>query len=266
MNQLKEKVVWVTGATSGIGEALVHNLKKEGAKVILSARREEELKQVQESSGLDTNNSLCLPLNLTETESFPDKYQQIKDKFGQIDILINNAGQSQRSLIKDTDLEVYRKLFEVNFFGNIALTKTILPDMMKRKSGSIVVISSIVGKVPTQLRSGYSASKHALHGFYDSLRLEVIEDNIQVLLVLPGYVKTNVSINAVTGNGKEYGKMDEATEAGMEPEECAKKILEAIKKGETEVVIAGFKENLAVTLKRLAPDLLFHIMRGSKVT
>lgn len=266
MNDLKGKICWVTGASSGIGEGLVKKLKKQEAKVILSARRKDELIRVQKDAGFSDADCLILEMDLTNPDSFDSKYKLVLNKFGKVDVLFNNGGISQRSLVRDTELSVYKKIFDVNFFGNIALSKTVLPDMLARKSGAIVVISSIVGKVGTQLRSGYSASKHALHGFYDALRLEVSDENVQILTILPGYIKTNVSINAVTGAGDKYGKMDDAQENGMPPEECAAKIIQALKNNESEVIIAGFKENLAVALKRFAPDLLTHVLKNSKVT
>ncbi len=266
MSFFKEKVCWVTGASSGIGEGIVKQLASRGAFVVLSARRKEELVRVQKQAGLTDTNSLVLGMDLSNPESFQKCYTDVVKVFKKVDILFNNGGISQRSLVKDTELSTYKKIFDVNFFGNIALTKVVLQDMINQKSGSIVVISSIVGKVATQLRSGYSASKHALHGFYDSLRLEVTDDNIQILTVLPGFIKTNVSLNALTGNGETYNKMDDALSEGMSAEECSIRILEAIESKQSEVIIAGLKENFAVVLKKIAPDLLDKLLRSTKVT
>ena len=266
MSYFKEKVCWVTGASSGIGEGIVKQLASKGAFVVLSARRKDELLRVQKQSGLTDTNSLILSMDLSNPESFQKCYTEVIKVFKKVDILFNNGGISQRSLVKDTELSTYKKIFDVNFFGNIALTKVVLQDMITQKSGSIVVISSIVGKVATQLRSGYSASKHALHGFYDSLRLEVADDNIQVLTVLPGFINTNVSLNALTGNGEKYNKMDDALNEGMSAEECSIRILEAIESKQSEVIIAGLKENFAVVLKKIAPDLLDKLLRNTKVT
>ncbi len=266
MSYFKDKVCWVTGASSGIGEGIVKQLASEGAIVVLSSRRREELERVQKQAGLNDKNSLIVEMDLSEPETFQQCYSEIIKVYKKVDILFNNGGISQRSLVKDTELSTYKKIFDVNFFGNIALTKTVLQDMINNKSGSIVVISSIVGKVATQLRSGYSASKHALHGFYDSLRLEVADDNIHILTVLPGFINTNVSLNALTGNGEKYNKMDDALSEGMSVEECSYRILEAIESKHSEVIIAGIKENFAVVLKKLAPDLLDMLLRSTKVT
>jgi dehydrogenase/reductase SDR family protein 7B len=266
MSYFKEKVCWVTGASSGIGEGVVKQLASQGAIVVLSARRKNELERVQKQAGLTHKNSLILEMDLSKPETFGQCYTEIIKVYKKVDILFNNGGISQRSLVKDTDLSTYKKIFDVNFFGNIALTKVVLQDMIDNKNGSIVVISSIVGKVATQLRSGYSASKHALQGFYDSLRLEVAHDNIQILTVLPGFINTNVSLNALTGNGEKYNKMDGALSEGMSVEECSYRILEAIENRQNEVIIAGIKENFAVILKRVAPDMLDMILRNTKVT
>jgi dehydrogenase/reductase SDR family protein 7B len=201
MSNLQNKVIWLTGASSGIGEALAYALAKENVKLILSARREDELQHVADKTQLPTADYLILPLDLSAPETFESKKSEALKKFGHIDILINNGGVSQRSLAKDTLVEVDRKIMEVNYFGTIALTKVLLPDFIKQKSGLLVVVSSAVGKFGSPWRSGYSASKHALHGFFDSLRAEIYNDGIKVLLVCPGFIQTNVSVNALIGTG-----------------------------------------------------------------
>src|ERR1700734_3733840 len=165
MRNFAGKVVWVTGASAGIGEALVKAFAKEGAKIILTARGEEELKRVQKEAGLNDTNSMVLPLDLSQIESIQAGVEKAKQKFPDIDILVCNAGVSQRSLIKDTKLEVDRKIMELNYFSNVALAKAVLPGMIARKQGRFVVISSVMGKMSVPLRSSYAASKHALHGF-----------------------------------------------------------------------------------------------------
>lgn len=263
---LKNKVCLVTGASSGIGEALVPVLKGEGAKVVLASRRKSELERVQRESGLDASNSLVVEMDLRKPDSFSEILNSITKSMGPIDVLFNNGGISQRSSVADTDLKVYREIMEVNFFSNIALTGLVLPSMIERNTGAIVVTGSIVGRVATQLRSGYSASKHALFGYYDALRLELSDKNILIQHVLPGFVKTNVSLNARKGDGSEHGLMDEAQLGGIPASECAREMVRALKNGETEVVIAGIKEQLALNLKRFAPDLLSQILKSTKVT
>jgi len=260
MESISGKVVWITGASSGIGEALVKAFAAQNAKIILTARREEELLRVKKEAGLSDENSLILPLDLYHTEGIAKSVEQIKQKFGTIDILVCNAGVVQRFAVKDSTIEVDRQIMELNFFAVTALTKSVLPTMLEKKSGHIVVISSVMGKVAIPNRSMYAASKHALHGFFDALRGEVFRDNIGVTVICPGYVRTNISINAVNADGKQYGKMDKGQEEGMAPEKCANGIIRAIKKNKDEVFIGG-KELRIILLKRFFPGLLNYILK-----
>ena len=265
MQTLQNKVIWLTGASSGIGEALAYALAKEGAKLILSARREEELQRVVQHTKLTEADYLILPMDLNAIETFEAKKAEALKKFGHIDILINNGGVSQRSLAKDTSVEVDRKIMDVNYFGTVALTKALMPDFIKQKSGLLVVVTSAVGKFGSPWRSGYSASKHALHGFFDSLRAELYEDGIRVLLVCPGFIQTNVSVNALTGTGAKLGSMDVATANGLTADECARQIIEGIKSGKEEIVVAKFKERFGVFAKRFFPGLFSTMIRRMAV-
>ncbi|NBC05487.1 MAG: SDR family NAD(P)-dependent oxidoreductase, partial [Bacteroidetes bacterium] len=201
---LPKKVVWITGASSGIGEALAYEFNKKGAYVILSARRIEELERVKENCDNEEETVRILPLDLTEQPSFPEKVEEAKTFFGTVDMLINNGGVSQRAYAVNSTMESVRRLMEVNFFGSVALTKALLPTFVNQRSGHIVVISSVMGKLGTKYRSAYAASKHALHGWFDCLRQEVYDDNIDVTLVCPGYIKTNITYNALTAEGEKY--------------------------------------------------------------
>ena len=259
----KNKIAWVTGASSGIGEGLVQELAAGGAKIILSARREPELIRVQKEAGLTNENSLILPMDMNETSSFAEKTNIVINRFGQIDFLFHNAGISQRGLVKDTSIEVDKKVMAVNFIGAVALTKVVLPFMLNRKEGHFIVISSLVGKFGTPVRSAYAASKHALHGFFESLRAEIWKENVQVTIVCPGYIQTNISVNAVDKDGNAYGKMDTNQAKGMNTRVCAGKILNAVRTGKREVLIGG-KETIAVYLKRFFPSLLWRIVRNYK--
>lgn len=250
----QQQRVWITGASAGIGEALAHAFHQAGAKLILSARREEELKRIQNECGGEPS-ARILPLDVTVATELAQKAAFALELFGGIDILVNNAGVSQRSLVKDTEIDVYRKLMEVNFFGAVALTKAVLPAMIERKSGHIVVISSLVGKFGTPLRSGYAAAKHALHGFFDSLRAEVGRDGIKVTLVCPGFIRTDVSLNALRGDGSLHAKMDSGQANGMPPEECATQTLRAVAAGKEEVTIGSRRDRNAVYLKRFFPGV-----------
>jgi short-subunit dehydrogenase len=260
MKRFENKVVWITGASSGIGEATAYQFAEEGAKLILSARREDELLRVKKQIGLPQNQVFILPMDVEKIDEIPQKAQQAINHFGKIDILFNNAGISQRGSVLETDMAVYEKIMNLNFFGVIALTKAVLPAMQQQKSGHIAVTSSISGKLATPMRSGYCASKHALHGFFDALRSEIYQDNISVTLICPGYIRTNISLNAVAADGSKFGKMDENQAHGMSPDECAKRILDAIAKKKQEVYMGG-KEVLGVYLKRFFPMILSKILR-----
>jgi short-subunit dehydrogenase len=254
------KVVWITGASSGIGEALARAFYQRGAKVILSARREEELNRVQASLGAKPEKMLVLPLDLADHDSLAKMTETALAKFGRIDILVNNGGISQRALTKDTKLDVDKKIMAVNYFGTVALTKAVLPIMLKQKSGQIVAISSLAGKFGTPLRSAYAASKHALHGFFESLRAETWHDGIKVMIVCPGYIHTNISVNALKGDGAVFNKMDQAVANGQSPEVCAQKILQGIEQGKNEIFIAGSDIKL-IYIKRFFPNRFSRMMR-----
>ncbi|KAF3884254.1 MULTISPECIES: SDR family oxidoreductase [Nostocales] len=260
MTQLLDKVVWITGASSGIGEALTYEIARQGAKIILSSRRERELHRVKNHCPGESDNYKVLPLDLTKAETWKSSAEQAESFFGRVDILINNGGISQRSLASKTSIEIEREIMEVNFFSAIALTKYILPGMIARQSGHIIAISSLVGKFGTPFRSTYAASKHALHGYFDSLRAEVWQENIQVTLICPGYIQTNVSLNALTETGDKYNIMDKNQAEGLPASQCAKAIVKAIQLNKEEIYIGG-KEIAGVYLKRLFPNLLSKIVR-----
>ncbi|KAA0991657.1 SDR family oxidoreductase [Dyadobacter aurulentus] len=261
MENFKNKVVWITGASSGIGEALAIAFAREGAKLVLTARRKEELERVKLATGLPDTSVLVLPMDVTDLEMAGPAAEQVIAQFQRIDIMVHNAGVSQRSYIKDTDLAVYRNLMEIDFFSTVALTKAVLPYMTRQKSGHFIVMSSVAGKIGTIMRSGYNAAKHALHGFYDSLRAEGYVDNIKVTTVCPGYIRTNISLNALNESGSKFGKMDANQANGIPAEECARQILNAVKKDKKEIYIGGFKEVAAIYLKRFFPTLLFDQVR-----
>ncbi len=261
----KNKTVWITGASGGLGEALAYAFAKEGAKLILSARRESELIRVKKNCSLPENDLLILPLDLANHDEIPSKVSFALKTFGTIDFLINNAGVSQRAFAKDTNFNVDKKLVDTNFLGTISLSKSLLPYFIQNKKGHYVVVTSVTGKYGSPFRSTYAATKHALHGFFDSLRAEHFDDNIKVTLICPGFVRTHLTINALTGNGSPQNKMDDATDKGLSPELCAKKILSAIKNEKEEVYIGGFREVGGVYLKRFFPLLFSKILRKAKV-
>jgi len=260
LNYFSGKVVWITGASSGIGEALVFQLAKQGAKIVLSSRNESILQDIVQRVNLAPENCLIIPFDLADTSKAESYVQQIIQKFTRIDFLINNGGTSQRGEVIATSQSVERNLFEINYFAQVALAKSVLPVMIKQQSGHITVVSSIAGKFGFYLRSSYSAAKHALHGYFESLRLEVEKNNVQVLLVCPGKIKTNISNNAILADGSKHAKMDESHVDAMPAEECAQKILAAIENNKQEILI-GRKEVLTVYMKRFFPSLLYKILR-----
>ncbi len=261
MTELAGTVIWITGASSGIGEALAILASRRGAKVILSARRENELQRVK---NLCSNSSqvAIYPLDLLKLGDLDQMLRHAQTLFGPIDVLVNNAGVSQRSLVLNTTLDVYRRIFELDFFATIALTKAVLPGMIERGGGHVVVISSVVGYISSPLRSGYAAAKHALHGFYDAARAELWRENVKFTLACPGYVRTNVSLNAVTGSGAANGVMEKAIAGGVDPQVCAEKIWRAVERNKDEVLVG--KEGLVVYLKRFFPALFGYIIKQYK--
>lgn len=261
---LTNKVTWITGASSGIGKELALQMNLKGAIVIASSRKEDKLNEVKNESAFPENFHV-LPLDLEQSTTFPEKVKKALEVNGRIDILINNGGISQRSEASKTDLEIDRKIMEINYFGNVALTKEVLPVMEQQKSGHIVVISSIAGKFGFYLRSAYAASKHALQGFYESLRLEEEKHNIKVLLVYPGKINTPISMSALNEKGEAHNEMDHNQATGMAVELCAANIIKAMAKNKKEILVGG-KEIKAVLLKRFIPKLFYKVIKKQKAT
>ncbi|MCC6371901.1 MAG: SDR family oxidoreductase [Bacteroidia bacterium] len=260
MKEFKDKVIWITGASSGIGEAIALELAKREARLILSARRAEELNRVAALTKLPPLDLMVLPFDLSDTTNASGLAAQVINKFGRIDILINNGGYSQRSEAMETPMDIHRQLMEVNYFSAVNLTQAVYPYMKRQKGGHIVVISSIAGKFGFYLRSSYSAAKHALHGFFESFRLETENQGIKTLMVCPGKIKTNVSVNAVTAKGEKHNAMDPSHQNAMSAEECAQHIIRAIGRNEEELLVGG-KELLIVKIRRYFPKLFSKIVR-----
>lgn len=262
--EFNDKVVWITGASSGIGESLARRFYELGANLILSSNEPVELNRVAKSLG--GQRVMILPLDLDKPSSLASKAKAALARFGCIDILINNGGISQRSLAHETRLPVDMKIMNTDFLGHVALTKSVLPSMLARKSGHIVVTSSIMGKIYTPLRSTYCAAKHALHGFFDALRAEVWSDNIRITIVCPTGVKTGISLNALTGNGRRYGTMDPVMAKGISPDECAARIIKAIIRNKEEVIIGKGFTKYASLVRRFFPGIYSRLIRRVKVT
>jgi short-subunit dehydrogenase len=253
--ELAGKAAWVTGASSGIGEALAKGLAARGANVVLSGRRVEELERVAKAAGGTT---LVLPFEATDYENLPAIVGKALQWRGGVDLLINNAGISQRSLALDTSFDVYRRIMEIDFFAPLKLTQFVLPSMVTRKSGHIVIISSVAGKVGAPLRTAYCAAKHACVGYYDALRAEIeAAYGIGVSVVTPGSVRTNVATNSMTGDGGVRGRSDENIENGMAPERAAEIILDGVENGVREIPVAEGMELAALQMRAANPEALF---------
>jgi short-subunit dehydrogenase len=260
---MKDKIIWITGASSGIGEALTYEFNKLGAKLIISSRNRDELFRVK-SNCINQIDVHVLSLDLEDNASLPAKTTDAVKIFGKIDILINSGGISQRSLALKTDLATEKRFMDINFWGTVILSKAVLPQMLAQGNGSIIAISSLVGKFGTRYRSSYAASKHALHGYFDSLRIEIDNPNIHIMLACPGFIKTNVTINALTADGSAQGTMDDAQENGMLATDFAKQLIKDIKAKKEEVYIGG-KEVKGILIKRFFPKLFAKIIKKAKV-
>jgi NADP-dependent 3-hydroxy acid dehydrogenase YdfG len=263
MSPFAGKIVWITGASSGIGEAIALAMAQTGARLILSARRADELQRVATLTGLPDSDLLILPLDMIDRASFPERVEQVRQRFGRIDYLFQNAGITQRGLVVDTAFSVYQRLMDVNFFGVVALTQAVLPLMLSQRTGHFVVTSSVAGKLGTKERSGYCASKHALHGFFDALRAETHSSGLRVTIVCPGYISTPISLHALSVDGQPHGRMDANQHEGMAPEKLASRLLQAVARQREEVYIGGL-EVYGIYLKRFFPTLLSRILRNRK--
>jgi short-subunit dehydrogenase len=252
----KDKSIWITGASSGIGKALAIEWAKYKTKLILSDRDIDKLSEVKINCEEKGAECLAIPFDLTDPEAIIQAAKKVKESFSTIDILVNNGGISQRSLAIETPVSVDRKIMETNFFGAITLTKEVLPLMKQNQSGHIVVISSVVGKFGFPLRTAYSASKHALQGYFESLRAELNSDNINITIVSPGRINTNISFNAINHEGKIHGIMDPGQAKGISAEKCAKKIILAVKKNKKDILVAR-GESLMVYIRKFLPSIYY---------
>lgn len=257
--KFKNKVVWITGASSGIGEALAYEFTREGAKTILSSNEQEELERVEKNCKEMGGECSVLFLDMLNSPSLEKAVKTAIDRFGVIDILINNAGISHRSFVTETDVEFDRKIIEIDFFSYVILTRNILPHMLERGGGQIAVTSSLSGLFGFPLRSAYAAAKHAVKGFFETMGIELRDKNIFVTIAYPGRIRTNISYHALTGDGQAQGKMDKSLAAGMPVDKCAKKYMNAIYKKKREVLIGG-KELIIVYIRRFFPWLFWRMV------
>ncbi|MDF1761888.1 MAG: SDR family oxidoreductase [Oleibacter sp.] len=265
-NHYKNKSIWITGASGGIGRALAKGLAAQGARLILSA-------PLMDTEALHSLIAECqngqehraVPFDLTSLDDINRAADEVLSSNSRINILINNAGMTHRSLIMDTDIQIDRILMEINYLGPLALTKRVLPGMVKQGAGQIVVISSVLGLIATPQRSAYIAAKHAMTGFYEALRSEVSAKGIDITMVFPGFVKTDIAKNAFTGSGGRHGKADPGQENAMTPESFAARVIRGVSARKERLMIAG-KEKILVYLTRLSPALVSQIVRRIRVT
>ena len=260
MSDVKDKTVWITGASSGIGAALAKTFSLAGANIILSGRRVDALEQV--AKNLKTKTKI-IPFEVTDYESLAEHVDTAWNWNGRVDILINNAGITQRSLALHTQPQVYTDLINIDLIAPIWLTQLQLPKMVQAGGAHIVAISSVAGRIGAPLRTAYSAAKHGLIGYMDALRAETeVTHNIRVTNVLPGSVATNISRNAMTKDGSRRGKSDENIDNGDDPMDCAAAILEAVKNNTRELLYAGDFEKSFAEMRHSDPEKLFDMIGG----
>lgn len=254
----KNKTVWITGASSGIGEALAIGLAARGSRLILSARNIRELERVaQLARDAGALSAHVQPLDVAQHDTLEAIATKVLTECGPIDLLINNAGVSQRSLCVDTDFSVYEQMMNINVLGQIALTQAVLPSMIARGCGHLAVTASVAGKVGAPLRTGYCAAKHAVMGFFDALRTEVAADGIQVTTIVPGFIRTAVAKNALTGDGSPMGADDDDIAGGMDVTDCAAAIIAGFMSDTPEIAVGSGPEMGLLQLKRENPEAAF---------
>jgi len=249
----KNKVVWITGASSGIGEALAKEFSRQGALLALSARRVNRLERVQRHCER-SDEHLLIPLDVTKPDTHQAAFDAILNHFGKLDILVVNAGIGQRGTVKDSGMEIERRVMEVNFFGKTSFTHVVLPHFLEQDAGQIIVTSSIMGSISTPRRATYSASKHALHGYYESLRAELFKTGISITMLCAGYIRTEISRHALQPTGDEFGEMDAQHIDAMSAPVFARKALTAIQKKKATVYLGG-PERFAPWISRISPAL-----------
>ncbi len=264
MKDFAEKVVWITGASSGIGEALAYELAGQGAKLVLSARREDRLEAVR-SRCARPEQHLVLPFDMADLAVHAAQVERVIAQLGRIDVLINNAGVSQRALVRETAIEVDRRLFEVDYFGPVSLLKLVLPHMLARRSGLIATVSSVAGLVATPYRSSYAAAKAALIAFHNSLRAETHREGIEVSVLCPGFVATEIAQAALVGDGSASAGRHVVPRGALTAEEFARKAVAQLRLAQPLIVIGGPKEKLGWWMSRLSPKLTAKLMPYTKV-
>lgn len=267
LSYFNNKTIWITGASSGIGKALSIKLSQaKGVNLIISSRSIAKLLDVKNLCHRPDNIEV-IPLDLADHKGLEDIFKLNIGVLSKVDMVFHNGGISQRSLTTETDFEVYKKLIDVNYLGTVALTLNLLPFFKKKNEGHFIVTSSSAGKFGVPMRSGYSASKFALHGFFEALRAELYDSQIDITMICPGFISTDISKHSLTADGTPQGTMDDAQLNGMRVEKCVEEMLKAVSSKKPESYIGGFKETkMAVFVSRVFPNLFRKIIAKSKVT
>lgn len=261
--KLYSKTIWITGASSGVGEGMATVFHREGADIIISGRRETELERVKSSCTGGGGRVTVLPFDIADAAQVEEAASSVLANFERLDVLVNNAGISQRALAHETALDVDRRVMEVDFFGPITLTKLVLPRMIEQQSGHLVVTSSVAGKHGVPYRTAYCAAKHALHGFFDTLRIELLDHNIDVMLLVIAGVQSDVAQHALTADGSEFGHNDWGGGGlSITPGECGERVVEALLNKEYEPVISIEPALQAMKLKDQDPVKFTERMHG----
>lgn len=262
--KFNNKVVWITGASSGIGEATAYRFAQEGARIIVTALEADLLEGVvnrcKELGALD---AAALPFDLSDSDGLDALAEKAWNQFGGIDVLYNNAGISQRGTTVETEMRVIRKVMDIDYYAPVILTKNILPRMIERGGGQLVVTTSIAGRFGFPLRCAYSSAKHALYGFFETVQAETYDQNVRVTIVCPGRVQTNISKYALEKDGKQHGKMDAGQAGGVTPQQAADKIVKAVYKKKREVLVGRY-ELLMAYIKQFCPGLAAKLARRIK--
>lgn len=255
------KVIWITGASSGIGEELCYQFSMLGAQLIISARNEGKLRRVNDHLPRNAGSAKVLPLDLENLKELPEKVQTAVTYFGKVDILVNNAGLAIRDFVENTALGIDQKLMNINYLGPITLTKLLLPHFKNQGNGQMVVISSLSGKYGVPKLAAYAAPKHALDGFYESLRSELVDSGIGITLVIPGIIQTEITAHAVLGQGDNFGKVETAFKNAYPVDKAVKKMIVAIRQRKEEFYVGG-SEGFTLWLNRFSPWLLRRFIRN----
>ena len=251
---MKDKVVIVTGASSGIGLATAREFARLGARVVLAARSEDLLHQYVSEIKAGGYEAFAVKTDVTLEEDCRKLVNATLEKYGRLDILVNNAGISMRALFKDVDIQVLKRLFDVNFWGAVQCTKYALPHLIRYR-GSVVGVSSVAGIVGLPGRTGYSASKYALHGFLETLRIENLKNGLHVLILCAGFTKSEIRKKALTADGSQQGFTPREEEKMMMPEDVARAIVRALNRRRNYVILT-LEGKMTALVKRIAPRLL----------